>query len=352
MTRKRWTKLTMALLAAALLSIVALVMLVDPFEIYHRALFYNPLYKSSTQMYSIPGIAKSYTYDSIIIGSSVTENCTPSVYDEALGGRFVKLSMNAGMARDHAKVMEVAFRTHDVKHVVYGLDMFAYAQYYTNQKAVTPDYLYDADLLNDIQYWFNKSVLMGEIPEALGQIGAPDENMSRDQMYFWEAPYMPTEKELYARVDLSGPMPEQADTARYIELAGLNIEYNLLPYIKAHPETRFSLFFPPYSKLYWAQQARDGSLEGYLAQRQLICEQVIGEPNVALYDFQVETQWTTDLSLYSDFIHYSSAVNDAMATAIAKGQGRVTDVAQVKAGNEMLRQMTAELFDEGAAAAQ
>ena len=167
MSRKRWCIISAGMLAFSLAFIVALVVVVDPFEIYHRALFYNPPYESETQMYAGAGVAKSYTYDSIIVGSSVTENCTPSVYDAALGGRFVKLCMNAGLSLDHAKMMDIAFRTHDVRRVVYGLDFFSFSHYYNNQKAETPDYLYDDNLLNDVQYWFNKSVLFSSIPKAL-----------------------------------------------------------------------------------------------------------------------------------------------------------------------------------------
>jgi len=346
MTRARWAKLTLTLLFSGLFCIVALVVLIDPFEIYHRALFYNPPYKSSTQMYSIAGVAKSYAYDSIIIGSSVTENCTPSVYDAALGGRFVKLSMNAGLARDHAKVMDIAFRTHDVKRVVYGLDLFAYSQYYTNQKAVTPDYLYDANPFNDVQYWFNQDVWLSEIPAALRRIGTPDEDASRDSMYYWQPPSMPTEDELYALAGLSPSMPKQNDTARGLELTQLNLEHNLLPFIRAHRDTTFTIFFPPYSALYWAEQAQKGNLDSFLAQKLLLCEALLAEPNVELYDFQLEAQWTQDLSLYYDLIHYIPVVNDGVADAIAAGRCRVTGMEQAYASSEALHTIACAYFPQ------
>ncbi|MBR3794932.1 MAG: hypothetical protein IKK34_02725 [Clostridia bacterium] len=344
MTRKRWTQCTLALLFAGLLALVAVVVIVDPFEIYHRALFYNPPYKSSAQMYAIAGVAKSYTYDSIIIGSSVTENCTPSVYDKALGGRFVKLSMNAGLARDHAKIMEIAFRTHDVRHVVYGLDLFAYSQYYTNQKAVTPDYLYDANPFNDVKYWFNQDVWLSEIPAALRRIGTPDEDASRDSMYYWQPPVMPSAEELHAMAALPPSMPAQADIARGVEFAQLNLEYNLLPYIRAHRDTTFTIFLPPYSSLYWAERAKAGSLDSFLAQKQLLCSALLAEPNVRLYDFQLEAQWMQDLSLYYDLIHYIPVVNDGIASAIAEDRCRVTDPEQVRTSCEALRAFAASFF--------
>lgn len=344
MTRKHWCQLTCAALLILLATIVALVVIVDPFEIYHRAWFYNPSYDSDTQMYAQAGVAKSYTYDSIIIGSSVTENCTPSVYDKALGGRFVKLSMNAGTARDHAKMMEIALRTHNVQHVVYGLDLFAYSLYYTNQKAVTPDYLYDDNLLNDVYYLLNKNVLLEQIPKAFARIGTPDEDATRDSMYFWSPPQMPGEDALQAMVNLASPMPEQADTARGVELAGLNVEHNLLPYIRENRDVTFSIFFPPYSLLYWANQALEGNFDSCMAQKALIAKALLAEPNVRLYDFQMHTAWTTDYSLYFDLIHYTSGVNDAMAQAIADGLCLIEDEAQMTTQIDRLRSEVAALF--------
>jgi len=344
MTRKRWCLLTLAALLSLLAAVVALVVIVDPFEIYHRAWFYNPPYESSMQMYSQAGVAKSYTYDSMIIGSSVTENCTPSVYDKALGGRFVKLSMNAGTARDHAKMMEIAFRTHDVRQVAYGLDLFAYSVYHTNQKAVTPDYLYDNNLLNDIDYILNKSVVFEQIPKALAHIGRPDEDASRDSMYYWSPPHMPGEDALRAMVNLSSPMPTQIDAARGVELAGLNLEYNLLPFIRANRDTTFFIFFPPYSLLYWANQAAEGNFDSCLAQKQLLAQALLNEPNVRLYDFQTHMPWVSDYSLYFDLIHYTAQVNDAMAQAMADGLCLIETSEQLQTQIDALRSEVTALF--------
>lgn len=344
MTRKRWCQLTIALLAFSLAFIIALVVIVDPFEIYHRALFYNPPYGSETQMYSGAGVAKSYTYDSIIIGSSMTENCRPSIYDDALGGRFVKLSMNAGQSLDHAKMMDIAFRTHDVRRVVYGMDFFSFSLYYTNQKARTPDYLYDDLLLNDVRYWFNKSVLFSSIPKALKHIGTPDEDKSRDQMYAWDPPSMPGEAALFAQVNLDSPIPEQNDVARGEEFVMMGFEHNLLPFIREHRDTTFTVFFPPYSLLYWADQAAGGNLDTCIAQKNLMAQMLLNEPNVELFDFQAHFDWVCSYDLYYDLIHYISSVNNEMAYMIADDLCRIRDMAQIEQNNQALLERVYALF--------
>ena len=344
MSAKRWCLLSLRLLIALCLLTVALVALVDPFEIYHRALFYTPAYDSRTQMYNNAGIARHHEYDSVILGSSVTENCMPSDYDAALGGRFVKLCMNGGMALDHAKMMDMAFATHDVRRVVYGLDLFAYWQYYTIQRSATPDYLYDGNPLNDAPYWFNKSVLLTYVPDALTRVGPYREQM-RDWMYFWEPPQT-DESALLARVDLTSPPPEQTDGEASCALAQGNLDHNLLPYIRAHRETVFTVFFPPYSLLYWADQARGGTFEACLAQKALIARALLAEPNVELFDFQTAFEWTGDFSLYSDLIHYHAFVNADMALRMASGDCRVRTQEEMEQNARALREAVYALFPQ------
>jgi len=343
MAAKRWCVLCAILLALLSFLLVLTVAVIDPFEIYHRALFYSPPYASGTQVYSNAGVAKSFHYDSVIVGSSVTENCTPSVYDAALGGRFVKLCMNGGLSGDHAKMLDAAFSQRDIVRVVYGLDLFAYSQYYNNLKAPFPEYLYDDNLLNDVSYWFNKGVLFTQIPEALSRIGTPDEDEDRDRMYYWSPPDLPGHDALWAGVDLVSPLPDQAIDERMLEFAQGCAENNLLAYVRAHRETTFDVFFPPYSLLYWAKQARSGQFETCMAQKRLLLSLLVGEENVRVHDFQL-APWVSEDDLYYDPIHYTSPVNDGMAAAIAEGTYLVSDASQIDGRIEALRDAVYALF--------
>ncbi len=298
-----------------LLLLILTVCTVDPYEVYHRAWFYTPPYRSETQSYSNAGIARSYDYDSVIIGSSVTENCRPSVYEAALGGTFVKLCMNGGMAADHARMLGLAFRTHSIRQVVYGIDLFAFTPYYTNQKMKTPDYLYDAKLVNDVSYWFNRDVLMTAVPDALAHLGRTSTAVLKDRMYAWDPPQMPDPKSLY-REPLRD-MPPQKEAVK--ERTADNIMHNLIPFIEAHPETQFYLFFPPYASTYWRQRAQEGEFESDMACRSQLVEATIGYPNVHWTDFAT-AEWTYDLSHYYDLRHYLSGINDKMAFELSQGK--------------------------------
>ena len=159
MKRKHWALLCLGGLAAAFLFLAALIIYVDPFQIYHLATRCIPPIDNTTQVYANAGIVRHYDYDSAVVGTSVTENFRPSLMDEHLGGRFIKLCSSAGTAYNHALLMDLAFRTHDMKRIVYGLDVYSFIAELDETGTEMPMYLYDDNPFNDAEYWFNRSVL-------------------------------------------------------------------------------------------------------------------------------------------------------------------------------------------------
>lgn len=332
MSRALWGKLTLALLLGALTLIVALVVLVDPFEVYHKATAFIPPVESGTQSYSNAGIAKSYDYDSVIIGSSMTENFRPSQLDAVLGGRFVKLCINGGTPFNHRQMMEMAFQRREIKTVFYGFDVDALSFFYTTPKAEMPTYLYDGDILNDVQYWFNLSVLAKYIPKCLRTLGQTDPDQ-RDTMYSWGDDFAFGADAVLSGAAISGEEVPQTPLEEHPALSQqsrLNIEYNFIPFIEAHPETQFIFFFPPYSLMRWYEFYTRGQLNDNLMQKQAACERLLAYPNVRIYDFQAKTDWILDLDHYVDFEHYGAHINAQIVERIAQDQYRITDVQQLR----------------------
>ena len=117
MKRKTWALASLALLLAAIAAISLTVIVIDPFQVYRPATRYLPPIDRTTQVYANAGVARSYAYDSAVVGTSVTENFRPSQMDSLLGGRFIKLCTSAGTAYNHALLMDLAFRTHDIGNI-------------------------------------------------------------------------------------------------------------------------------------------------------------------------------------------------------------------------------------------
>lgn len=339
MTRKTWSLLSLSLLLLSLIGIVGSVVIIDPFEIYHKALFHIPPIENTTQIYSNAGIAKSYEYDSVIIGSSMTENFTPSQLDQALGGSFVKLPVNAGSPFNHKQMMDMAFGTHDIRRVFFGVDIELFTYFYTTPKCEMPDYLYDDSLFNDTAYWFNRNVLFTYIPMCLKTLGQSDP-AQRDTMYNWGDMYKYGKDAAFRGANVSGgEIPQNGEGAPVVlaQQTMLNVQHNVLPFVEEHPDTEFIFFFPPYSLVRWYHFYQQGEMEYHLTQKAAFVQALLPYENVKIYDFQARTDWILHLDNYIDASHYGPWINDAMVDHVARDEYRVRSVDDALKNNDVLR---------------
>ena len=349
MTRKQWGMLTLAMLLVSILGIVGTVVLIDPFEIYHKATAYIAPIENGTQNYSNAGIAKSYEYNSVIIGSSMTENFTPSQLDSLLGGSFIKLPINGGSPFNHKQMMDLAFSTHDVQRVFYGIDIESLTYFYKTPKCEMPDYLYDDNLFNDTQYWFNQSVLAKFIPRCLATWGQTDPQQ-RDSMYNWGALYEYGKDAALREIHITGGETAQQGAdgpAALSQQSRLNVEHNYLPYIEGHPDTEFIFFFPPYSLAQWYSFYRQGAMDYHLQQKEALTDVLLRYDNVRVYDFQARRDWITNLDHYIDASHYGPWINDAMVEAVAADEGRILSTGQVRENNAVIAAHVAYILSCG-----
>ena len=339
MTRKQWGLLTLSLLLLSIGGIIGAVVLIDPFEVYHQATAFIPPITNGTQNYANAGIAKSYEYDSVIIGSSMTENFRPSQLDSLLGGRFVKLCINGGSPFNHKQMMELAFSTHEVRRVLYGLDVESLTYFYKTPKCEMPEYLYDDDLFNDTAYWFNHSVLLRYIPQCLRTLGQTDPDQ-RDTMYMWGDLYAYGKEAALRELTITGEavdQGEETDEPQLSQQSHLNIEHNLLPFIEGHPETEFIIFFPPYLLARWVDFYQQGTMLYHLQQKEAVIRTLLPYDNVRIYDFQAELDWVTELDNYIDTWHYGPQINDAIIERIVRDENRITDETQARENDALLR---------------
>ena len=335
MTRLRWARLVCCLLAAAFFLLSALVIAVDPFQVYRLASRYLPPIDNTTQVYANAGIARSYAYDSAIVGSSVTENFRPTYMDERLGGRFIKLCTQAGTARNHALLLRLAFATRPMRRVVYGLDVYSFVGAPDKTGSEVPLYLYDDNPVNDVRYWLNRSVLFSFLPRCLRTWGQRQDDSLRDSMYCWAG------RDRYGRAALynaeTAPPQKTLSADTYDANALQNLHTHLLPFIAEHPETQFDIFFPPYSAAEWATMESRGTLEAMLHLRRLCYEQLCRCPNVTLFDFSARADWVLNLDNYKDTTHYGQWINDALTDCIAAGEGVIASAEALQAHSEQLR---------------
>ena len=242
--------------ALLLLLCMATVVLFDPFFQYHKPL---PGLKAvlTDKEYQCVGSLKNFDYDSVIAGSSVSENYNNRWFDELFGCTSIKAIRSYGATADLCYLLDVAFREHELKYVFYNLDPSALSAepVTTFESTGCPMYLYDDNYLNDVEYLLNKDVLFEKIPYLIAQslTGDYDEGNSYNWAQ-WKSFNSDMILGLYIRKKTINEM-KSADFYR-VQLEG-NLAL-LEKEIASHPETVFKISIPPYSMLWWDNIYRYG----------------------------------------------------------------------------------------------
>lgn len=298
----------------------ALIVYVDPFFHYHKPLKGFP-YLIDNQLSQNPGMAKHMEYDSVMLGSSMTVNFNMNWFRELMGLNTIKLSYSGAFPKDQANIMEIVFDSeHEVKTVFLGVDVITYTGDAEETKYPIPEYLYDDVIYNDIRYVLNKDVLLNYV---LRQVADPEPtDLAMVYASWWTEEYYSEEWVLHNYVSPE-QVTEETPAKQYIPSVEKNLSVNICPFIEKHPETRFVVFFPPYSILYWNDVLKENHLEATMEEYRYIAERLCAYDNVEVYFFPDREDIILDLNHYADYSHYHPDYNRFMAECFVDGTGRI-----------------------------
>lgn len=310
----------MVLLASALalcLMVIALIVYVDPFFHYHKPLENFP-YLVDNQLSQNPGMAAHMSYDSVILGSSMTVNFNTDWFEELMGLNTIKLSYSGAFPKDQSNIMKIIFDSdNEVKKVFLGVDVITYTGGVEETKYPIPDYLYDDKLLNDIQYVLNKDVLLNYVLRPLADPDPTD--LSTVYASWWTEEYY---SEAWVLHNYTEPEQTEEETPAeaYISAAAQNLDVNICPYIEENPDTEFVVFFPPYSILFWNDVLRENHFRATLEEYRYLAERLNAYENVSVYFFPDREDIILDLNHYADYSHYHPDYNRFMTECFADGE--------------------------------
>lgn len=364
------------LTAALLLGLTILtVVLFDPFYHYHAPL---PGMKAvlTDKEYQCVGTLRNFEYDSLIVGSSVTENNDNRWFDELFGGRTIKAVRSYGGTADLCWLLDTAYEKHRLSHVFYNIDPAALSQpaQTTFEATGCPMYLYDRNPLNDYPYWLNSAVLFEKIPYMLVRsFSGYEEGRSYN---WWEGKAFAADAALshYERPEIQQTnRPAGTDAAdaeggsndedgtdaadetdtegaanaqdaadaenSFDDLLQDNIAL-LTGEVTAHPETQFYFFFPPYSILWWDNMLRTGQYEDVVRAEAAVMKALLPYDNVRVYNFMAREDIITNLDNYMDTLHFRPEINRQMADWMAEGRYELHSEEEVDAMIRELRRCT------------
>jgi len=313
--------------------------LVDPFQIYHKSLFGTDKF-TKNQRYQNAGVINSYLadkkegFDSIILGTSMTENFDPTnVANKMNWDRTLSLSLSGGFPLEQEITARRALSTNNVRHVLWGIIPGAWSSQSANEwrkNKVFPEYLYDNNLSNDSPYLLSLSTLEYSTEIALNKSTIFTRNIDNRNLWYqrhlklfdkWNSP--DNISKLKKLPQLSGISPRSP-----LERSQFNypsVDKHLTSVIQPHCNSAidFNLVIVPSSRIGLKILGKK-SFYRQLQLRRYLVENLQQCGNVAIFAFDLVDSITADLNNYKDYKHYRADINRHITEQIAKGNHRLT----------------------------
>lgn len=276
------------------------------------------------------GLIENYDYDTLIIGSSMTQNFNMDVFRERLGVEPLHVGLGNITPEEINELTAAAYDAGKAETFFLCADMFAFAK--DAEESRYPSYLLKKDLLSRFRYFLSYEVWFRYIPIDLGLmlldrtgIKLParfEYNRSVDWVGNWGVLLSPIGEKTVLENYKNGKyrIPEINTEHLYDKMTSRIDEYLERFDFKKGEHIFFS---PPYSSLFWCNAQNRGYFETYLRAKEYFTRAAL-KRGAVVYDFQ-SAQFTTDLNLFIDTTHYLPEINDWMVDRFARREYVVTE---------------------------
>ena len=318
MSERRWTKRVLSGIVILLALYMALVFVLDPVMLYH-APWFGLKAQNGTSRYNNYGIARHMEFDSVILGASTFRYAKTSDYNALYDANAARIVFIAGYYREQSDWLRFAFeKKGTLKNVFWALDaqgiLMGKDDYHYDG---IPTYLYDDNLFNDVNYWFNKDMFPWMLRMVLNHTP-----LDFDSSDFRDPTGIEAIRAVYQRPEtVAEPLP--LDEA-FVETVTGNVQQNIVEIVEAHPETQFTIVFPPVDMFYWDGVIRRGELDRVLEAERSIFEALAPYENVRVFSFFDDAEIATNFDLYSDTVHFLPEINTEIFEMTVAGEYQLT----------------------------
>jgi hypothetical protein len=305
---------------------------IDPLQHYRPAKY--PALLVEPARYRLPGVARHTTATIAIAGTSVSKNQQPADVQRVFGGETVNLAMEGASAHEQYLLLRLALRKGDIREVIWDVN-FEYLRgtpdWVSDYDGAFPGYLYDDSKLNDIgPYLLNLDTCKNSFRVLARKLGVPAYQPRTLESFLTPRPgtkFGPDAVNQAAERRRKQPEGFRALLPQFTrEKLRTSFERNYLALAREFPETRFRLHFPPFSSTYFVvmQEVAPELAEVILAHREDVVTLVASQPNVELHDPQSDLALISELSRYSDPIHFGPGTYVDLLAGIKDGRWKST----------------------------
>lgn len=354
MTRKidarRWIALFLVSILFIVLLFCSMIYVIDPFL----------QFRIKDNAYALPeryvcgGLIKNYDYDTLIVGSSMTQNFNMDVFRKELGVSPLHIGIGGLSWPEIDALLRYANSKGKADSYYVCLDLSTFTN--DSGETLVPNYLLNDSFLSKIRYalsynaWFEyiplDAALMLLKTVSAARFESLESNTSIDLLGDWSNEYTFDESVVIENYKKSAYAVSTVDNKNLLSRMKVNID----AFIKDLniENASYYFFFPPYSALYWCNAQEEGYYDEFLEAKSYLIQR-LADMGCAVYDFQAE-DFTLDLNNYKDTTHYSPHINDWMVHCFASTTDLVSpDIEgdfceQIKKNTDIFRSQHSDLF--------
>lgn len=333
----------------ALLVFLGALYIYDPLSLFHTPYFGQKRIHPNMRL-QIPGIANTYDFDSIIIGSSMLENTSADEASKLFGGSFANLSIAGSDFFERSLILEHLLEKKDLQAIIYSLD-----KYYLGQRRGSKSfplqkyaYLYDNNRLNDLKVYLNTKNMrclatFSTNKYCVGKtktLNAPNAWFSEYSVHFGSIDNWfigktrkGIKREFKDIIRLSesergtiATPQNQNGLKDNIKSAITYIDEYIIRHVLENPDIDFHLLFPPYSRIRyskWYHLAPD-KFQIHCAVLRYLTTRSSTLHNLQVYAYG-DFDFLDDLANYKDESHFHESINSWLLYAMNEHIGILTE---------------------------
>ena len=332
-----------------------LVIVVDPYQVFHRSWLPQVFFYKDNERYQVAGLVKHYLghdsdYDSAVIGSSLSANITSEEVQATLGWKALNLSIRAGSLAERALVLQQALASGNIKHVLLELnpadtgDVEALGNTF-------PAYLYTNQWFDKYQYVFNQTLVLSSLallekngwlnnfPEIVRKQFLLDPlKWSAEDVGSWNRWIQDAELNdafnVYNNLANLSNKKQELNTIRQqqgregwiwrTDYSFAEQKAVMLDSIRKHPEVEFRIWFAAASLWRYAADFNMDAINKHVELRRFVVSDLASLPNVRIYGFDNELSITAELHNYMDPTHFTRQIQSRILNEIANNNHRIT----------------------------
>jgi hypothetical protein len=292
--------------------------------------------------HQVAGIINKYSFDSIILGTSLLENTSAKESSKVLGGKFMNISLSGSDFNTRSFILEYTLKNKKIKKVIYSLDSSGLVESEMSDTS-NFDFLYDDNKLNDLKVYISQKYLICSLYKPFCI-----EDVDIDRPFAWYK--IKRHSQRFGGLDnwfkannnnqIKDVFKSISQSIKQIKLNKKNIDINLednilkskkyiddtiIKYVSEYPNTEFILIIPPYSRIKYAIDAQYNIslFKRYKLSIQYLVSKSNKYSNLKIYAWGNHS-FVDNIANYKDLHHYEYKINSWMLSAIKKEEGLLT----------------------------